>query len=192
MSISVILADDHPMFRKGVRLLIDEEPDMSVVGEAGDGKEAIEKVRKLSPDVVVMDISLPNFNGIEATRQILSDSPNTKVVALSMQAGKRFVKDMLAAGASGYRLKDSGPEAMINGIRAVIRGEVYLSPAITGSVVAEYKKIMVQSPSTAQLKDASPILRTKLHRPTLSPDLVPRSDLVARLDELRRRPLTLV
>ena len=192
MSISVILADDHPMFQKGVRLLVDEEPDMRVVGEAGDGKEAIEKVRKLSPDVVVMDISMPNFNGIEATRQILSDSPNTKVVALSMHAGKRFVKDMLAAGASGYMLKDSGPEAMINGIRAVMRGDVYLSPAITGIVVSEYKKLMVQSPSTPQTKDASPIMRTKLHRPTLSPDLVPRSVLVARLDELRRRPLTLV
>ena len=192
MSISVILADDHPMFQKGVRLLVDEEPDMRVVGEAGDGKEAIEKVRKLSPDVVVMDISMPNFNGIEATRQILSDSPNTKVVALSMHAGKRFVKDMLAAGASGYMLKDSGPEAMINGIRAVMRGDVYLSPAITGIVVSEYKKLMVQSPSTSQTKDASPIMRTKLHRPALSSDLVPRSDLVARLGELRRRPLTLV
>jgi DNA-binding NarL/FixJ family response regulator len=192
MAITILLVDDHPLFRKGLRLLLGAQEDFRIVGEAGDGREAIDRVRKLSPDVVLMDITMPDFNGIDATRQIVSEVSSAKVVALSIHAGKRFVEDMLQAGAAGYILKKSVPEDLVNGIRTVVQGEVYLSPAITAIVVSEYKELLGKSPSTAQMTDASPILRTKLHRPTLSPDLVPRSDLVARLDELRRRPLTLV
>ena len=192
MPTTILLVDDHPLFRKGLRLLLEEQEDIRIVGEAGDGQEAIERVRTLSPDVVIMDITMPDFNGIEATRQIVSEVPSAKVVALSIHAGKRFVEDMLQAGAAGYILKKSVPEDLVNGIRTVIQGEVYLSPAITGIVVSQYIELLAKSPSTAQVKDASPILRTKLHRPPLPPDLVPRSDLVARLDDLRRRPLTLV
>jgi len=192
MAITILLVDDHPLFRKGLRLLLEEQEDFRIVGEAGDGQEAIDRARKLSPDVVLMDITMPDFNGIDATRKIVAEVPSARVVALSMHAGKRFVEDMLQAGAAGYILKKSVPEDLVNGIRAVIQGEVYLSPAITGIVVSEYKELLAKSPSTAQMKEASPILRTKLQRPTLSPDLVPRSDLVARLDELRRRSLTLV
>ncbi len=192
MAITILLVDDHPLFRKGLRLLLEEQEDFHIVGEAGDGREAIDRVRTLSPDVVIMDISMPDFNGIDATRQIASEVPSAKVVALSIHAAKRFVEDMLQAGAAGYILKKSVPEDLVNGIRTVIRGDVYLSPAITGIVVSQYKELLAKSPSPAQMTDASPILRTKLNRPTLSPDLVPRPDLVARLDELRRRPLTLV
>jgi ATP/maltotriose-dependent transcriptional regulator MalT/ActR/RegA family two-component response regulator len=192
MNISVLLVDDHPMFRKGLRQTIEAEPDLNVVGEASDGKEAIEKARKLSPDVIVMDISMPNITGIEATQQVLSNSPHTKVVALSIHAAKRFVIDMLRAGASGYILKDSAPEDLVNGVRTVIKGKFYLSPSITGVVVSELKDLLTDSPSPAPKEDTPPILRIKLRRPTLSPDLIPRSDLVARLDELRCRPLTLV
>jgi len=192
MAITILLVDDHPLFRKGLRLLLEEQEDFQIVGEAGDGREAIDRVRTLSPDVVIMDITMPDFNGIDATRKIVSEDPSAKVVALSMHAGKRFVEDMLQAGAAGYILKKSVPEDLVNGIWTVIQGEVYLSPAITGIVVSEYKELLAKSPSTAQIEDASPILRTKLHRPALPPDLVPRSDLVARLDELRCRPLTLV
>ena len=192
MPTTILLVDDHPLFRKGLRLLLEEQEDFRIVGEAGDGREAIDRVRTLSPDVVIMDISMPDFNGIEATRQIVSEVPSAKVVALSIHAGKRFVEDMLQAGAAGYILKKSVPEDLVNGIRTVIRGDVYLSPAITGIVVSEYKELLAKSLSTAQMKDASSILRTKLYRPRLSPDLVPRSDLVARLDELLLRPLTLV
>jgi len=134
-----------------------------------------------------MDITMPDFDGIDATRQIVSEYPSVKVAALSMHSGRNFVENMLGAGAAGYILKKSVPEDLVNGIRTVIQGEVYLSPAITGIVVSEYKELLAKSPSTAQIEDTSPILRTKL-----SPDLVARSDLVARLDELRRRPLTLV
>lgn len=192
MATTILLVDDHPLFRKGLRLLLEEEEDFRIVGEAGDGQEAVNRVRTLSPNVVIMDITMPDFDGIDATRKIVSEDPSAKVVALSMHAGKRFVEDMLQAGAAGYILKKSVPEDLVNGIRTVVQGDIYLSPTITGIVVSEFKELLAKSPSEAQMKDASPILRTKLHRPKLSPDLVPRSDLVARLDELLLRPLTLV
>ena len=192
MAITILLVDDHPLFRKGLRLLLGEQEDFRIVGEAGDGREAIDKVRALAPDVVIMDIAMPDFNGIDATRRIVSENPSAKVVTLSMHAEKRFVEDMLQAGATGYILKKSVPEDLVAGVRTVIEGEVYLSPAITGIVVAEFKDFLAKSPSFDPLKADSTILRAKLQRPVLSPDLVPRSDLVARLDELRRRPLTLV
>jgi len=192
MATTILLVDDHPLFRKGLRLLLEEQADFRIVGEAGDGREAIERVRTLSPEVVIMDITMPEFNGVEATRKIVSEHPSAKVIALSMHAGKSFVEDMLQAGAAGYILKKSVPEDVVNAIRMVIQGDIYLSPAITGIVVSEYKELLAESPATAQIEDASPLLRTKLQRPVLSPDLLTRSDLVARLDELRRRPLTLV
>ena len=192
MATRILLVDDHPLFRKGLRLLLEEQEEFYIIGEAGDGREAIDRVRKHSPDVVIMDINMPEFNGIDATRKIVSEHPSAKVVALSMHAGKRFVEDMLQAGAAGYILKKSVPEDLVNAIRMVIEGGIYLSPAITGIVVSEYKELLAKSSATAQTADASPILRTKLQRPALSPDLLPRSDLVGQLDELRHRPLTLV
>jgi ATP/maltotriose-dependent transcriptional regulator MalT/ActR/RegA family two-component response regulator len=192
MAPTVLLVDDHALFRKGLRLILEEQGGFRIVGEAGDGREAIDRVRALTPDVVIMDITMPDFNGIDATRQIVSEVPSTKVVALSIHEGTEFVEEMLLAGAAGYILKDSVPQDLVIGIKKVIQGEVFLSPTITGIVVAQYKKLMTRSPSRAQIKICSPILRTKLHRPKLFPDLVPRPDLVARLDELQRRPLTLV
>ncbi len=197
MPITILLADDHALFRKGLRLLLEEEPDMRVVGEADDGKEAIERVRELSPDVVVMDISMPNLNGIEATQQILSDSPQTKVVALSIHAGKRYVKDMLSAGAAGYILKDSVPEEMINGIRKVMGNEVYLSSVITGVVVSELleggkEKSYSEAPDQWAADESAALLRTKLHRPPVDRNHVHRPHLLERLDKRRRGPLTLV
>ena len=114
MTATILLVDDHPLFRKGLRLLLEEQEDFQIVGEAGDGWEAIERFRNLSPDVVIMDISMPDFNGIDATRKILDEKPSTKVVALSMHGGKRFVEDMLHAGAIGYILKKSVPEDLVN------------------------------------------------------------------------------
>ncbi|MGD8263011.1 MAG: response regulator [Desulfobacterales bacterium] len=192
MAINILLVDDHPLFRKGLRLLLEEQEDFRIVGEAEDGREAIEQVRTLAPDVVIMDIAMPDFNGIDATRKIVSEDPSAKVVALSMHAGKSFVEEMLQAGAAGYILKKSVPEDLVNGVWTVIQGEVYLSPAIAGIVVSEYKDLLTKSSATAQLEEAPQILRTKLRRPAIPSDFVPRSDLVARLDELLRRPLTLI
>ncbi len=197
MSISVLLVDDHAMFRKGLRLLIEEEADMNVVGEAGDGKEAVEQVHTLSPDVTVMDITMPGLNGIEATQQILGSAPHTKVVALSIHAGKRFVKDMLAAGASGYILKDSAPEEMISGIRKVMQNEVYLSSKITDIVVSGFlenrsEAIASDTPGEWKTDESNTLLFTKLHRPTVDTKIVRRTALIERLDQGLQRPFTLV
>jgi len=139
---TILLVDDHPVFRQGLRQLLEKEKDLKVVGEAGDGLEAIERLRELSPDILVMDINMPNLDGIEATKKILEESPDTRVAALSVHSGKRFVRDMLQAGAAGYILKESVPEEMIQGIRTVLSGDVYLSAAISGIVVSEYRKLL--------------------------------------------------
>jgi DNA-binding NarL/FixJ family response regulator len=137
MSATILIVDDHALYREGIRGLL-KRKGFRVVGEAGDGREALEKVHELSPDVVVMDITMPNLDGIKATRGIMEASPNTKVIALSMHGGKRFVEDMLHAGAVGYILKDAVPEQLVDGIHAVLRGENYMSPTVTGLVVSQY------------------------------------------------------
>ena len=104
MKKNLLLVDDHPVFRKGLYFLLEDEEDMLVVGEAGDGKTALDLVEELSPDIVVMDVTMPGFNGIEATKRIVADFPGTLVVALSIHSEKQFVQDMLQAGASGYIL----------------------------------------------------------------------------------------
>lgn len=192
MAFNILLVDDHPLFRKGLRHLLEEQEDFRIIGEVDDGQSALEEVRRLLPDVIIMDISMPNLDGIEATRQILSKTPSIKVVALSMHSGKRFVENMLQAGAVGYILKKSIPEDLVNCLRMVIEGGIYLSPAITGIVVAEYRDLLNQFSPPTQLNIKLPILRTKLHRPVLPADLVPRSDWAERLNDMRRRPLTLV
>jgi len=107
---TVLLVDDHPLIRQGLRALLEGEENIAVAGEAGDGQEAIDQVKTLVPDVTIMDISMPNINGIEATRRILSEAPETRIIALSIHSEKRFVDEMLRAGARAYILKDSVPE----------------------------------------------------------------------------------
>lgn len=128
---NLVLVDDHPMFRKGLRLMIDLEEDLKVIGEANDGLEAIEQVRELKPDIVVMDINMPNLNGIDATRKILEESPKTKVLVLSIHSSQQYVESVLEAGATGYLLKESAPEELIKAIRIICEGKSYFSADIT-------------------------------------------------------------
>jgi DNA-binding NarL/FixJ family response regulator len=131
----VLLADDHRMVRDGLRAVL-ERAGVQVVGEAATGHEALAEVRRLRPDVVVMDIGMPELNGIDATKRMGTELPETKVLALSMNADRRYVIAMLEAGAAGYLLKNSASEELLIALDAVTRGETYLSPAIAGSVVA--------------------------------------------------------
>ena len=196
---TVLLVDDHPLMRQGLRTLLESAADFAVVGEAADGEEALDQVRALLPDIVVMDITMPNLNGIEATRRILAEVPGTRVVALSIHAEKRFVDDMLTAGAAAYVLKDSVPEELVRAIHAVLKGESFLSAPILASVVAG-NHTSTDEPATAAseetaetaLMSAEPVLQTKLHAPVLPLDLVPRRNLIERLEAERARPLTLV
>ena len=138
MSIRILLADDHEIVRYGLRCLIEEQPDMEVVGDAVNGRMAINLTHKLRPDVVVMDISMPDMNGIEATRRIRKEIPETKIIVLSMHHKRQFVIDMLKAGVSGYILKTKVHDDLIRAIKAAVANEVYLSSKITGIVANDY------------------------------------------------------
>lgn len=130
----VLLVDDHAMMRDGLRAVLDRA-GVEVVGEAADGRSAIAEAARLRPDVVVMDIAMPGLNGIDATRLLLSELPGTRVLALSMNADKRYVTAMLAAGAAGYLLKNSASDELLSALKVVARGQTYLSPAVAGGVV---------------------------------------------------------
>lgn len=193
-TLALLLVDDLPLVRRGLRALLESQADFTVVGEAGDGQEALHLVETLSPDVVVMDVTMPKINGIEATQRILADAPGTRIVALSIRSGRRFVDDILKAGAAAYVLKDTAPEELVPAIHAVMRGEVFMSAPILSSVVSEYKNLVDETPTGVieQPLEHSLILQTKLHRPALPRDLVSRTKLVSQLEKHRNRPLTLV
>ena len=124
MSIRVLLVDDHRIMREGLRSLIDNQPDMEVVAEAEDGQTAVRLAQELSPDIVIMDVSMHDLNGIEATRQIVTTKPDIKVLALSMHADRRFVQGMLRSGALGYMLKDGAFEELIRAIYTVASNQI--------------------------------------------------------------------
>ncbi len=140
MSIKILLADDHKIVRDGLRTLIEKEPDMKVIAEAEDGRGAVRLSRDASPDVVIMDITMPDMNGIDATRAILEEVPTVRVIALSMHSDKRFVLGMLDAGASGYLLKDSAFDELARAVRTVVDRQIYLSPKIADIVVRHSMK----------------------------------------------------
>jgi two-component system, NarL family, response regulator NreC len=133
----VLLADDHQIVRDGLRALIERRSDMEVVAEAKTGRSALQLARKHQPDVIVMDITMPDLNGIDASRQILEEAPQVRVVALSMHSDRHFVDGMLRAGVTGYLLKDCASEELIECILAVSSGKIYLSPAVTPLLVKE-------------------------------------------------------
>lgn len=138
MSIRILLTDDHKLLREGLHALIEEQPDMTVIAEAEDGRSTVQLAAKLKPDIIVMDISMPGMNGMEATRQILSKNPGIKVLALSMHTDRRFIVEMLSAGASGYLLKDCAFEELICALHALADQRTYLSPKICDLVVKDY------------------------------------------------------
>lgn len=138
--IRVLLADDHRMVRQGFRRILQGEDDMEVVGEAGNGREAVEMARAMKPDVVVMDVTMPELNGIEATRRIREISPFIRVVALSVHRDGIYVREIVRAGAEGYILKESGDTELISAVRAVAEGNSYLSPDVAGAVLRDYRK----------------------------------------------------
>jgi two-component system, NarL family, response regulator NreC len=138
MSVRIILADDHKIVRDGLRSLLANQPGMNVIAEADNGRDTVRLARDLGPDLVIMDIGMPDLNGIDATRQITSELPNVKVIALSMHSDRRFVVQMFRAGASGYLLKDCAFEELTRAVGAVLKNQTYLSPAVAGPVMEDY------------------------------------------------------
>ena len=138
--IRILLADDHAVVRQGFRMILSAQPDMEIVGEAGNGREAVTLAEQFKPDVVVMDVAMPELNGIEATRRLALSAPHTRVVALSMHKDSVYVREILRAGARGYLLKDSVAADLVHAVRAVASGEGYLSPAVSNAVLDDYRR----------------------------------------------------
>jgi DNA-binding NarL/FixJ family response regulator len=139
MSIRIILVDDHRIVREGVSSILRACPEFDVIAEAGDGITAIKLTMELLPDIVIMDISLPDMNGIEAVREILSANPKIKILALSMHADTSFARDMLDSGASGYLLKDCASDELVHAVRMVNKDQVYVSPQIANTLIKDYR-----------------------------------------------------
>ena len=154
MTLRVLLADDHEIMRQGLRLLLEKHSDMEVVAEANDGQEAIELAGQLKPDVVVMDVNMPGVDGPDATRRIVSDKPDTRIVALSMHSKKGFIIEMLKAGASGYVLKENAFSELVNAINTVMGNEIYLSSKITRIVVDDYVQDRIGGDSSKKMLTA--------------------------------------
>lgn len=138
--IKVLLADDHTIVRQGLKLILSSRPDLEVVGEAANGREVLELAEKLKPDVILMDVAMPELNGIEATRRLHQISPRTKVLVLSMHKEAVYVREILKAGARGYILKDAIDTELVNAIQSVARGDGYISPAISGALLSDYRQ----------------------------------------------------
>ena len=139
MPTKILLADDHKIVRDGLKRLLEKHQNtLHVVGEAEDGRRALKAVRDLKPDVVIMDVAMPGLNGIEATRQLVAERPDLKIIALSMHSERKFVTEMLKAGAAAYLLKDCAFEELVTAVQTVVTGKIYLSPGIAGVVIENY------------------------------------------------------
>jgi DNA-binding NarL/FixJ family response regulator len=149
MALRILIVDDHDVVRAGLRSILERQTDIEVVGEAPDGRQGLELVRKLGPNVVLMDLSMPELNGLEATRQVKAQDANTKVIVLSMHADRHYVSEVLKAGASGYLLKNAAARELVDAVRAAAAGRVYLSPQIAEVVVEDYRRLIPESQSNA-------------------------------------------
>lgn len=153
MSIRILLADDHRILREGLRSLLAQQPGITVVGEASDGETAVALARELHPDVVIMDVVMPGLDGVAATRRIRAECPDTRIIALSMHSDRRFVSEMVRAGALGYLVKDSAFEELNQAVKTVIANRPYLSAVITGTLVEDF----VRQTSSQERPPLSPL-----------------------------------
>src|SRR4030042_5110788 len=149
MTIKVVLADDHTIVRDGLRALLEANPEIKVVGDAANGRQAVDQVRQLKPDIVIMDISMPELSGIEATRQILEISPQVRVIILSMLGTADHVFHALQAGARGYLLKEAAGREVTEAVKAVFAGELYFSTPITHTIVSDYVQEREDAPKSS-------------------------------------------
>jgi DNA-binding NarL/FixJ family response regulator len=147
VGIRVLLADDHAIVREGLRMVLAAHPNIEVLGEASDGREALDLTETLHPDIVVMDIAMPNLNGLEATRQIKHRSPEVRVVILTMHENQEYFVQIVKAGATGCVLKRSAGTELVTAIEAAARGESYFSPAIATVVMEDYRRLLTQPAS---------------------------------------------
>jgi DNA-binding NarL/FixJ family response regulator len=139
--IRILLADDHAVVRQGFKMILNQQPDMEVVGEAGDGKESVKLALELRPTLVIMDIAMPIMNGVEATRRIIEAAPDCKILILSMHKDAVYVRETLRAGAKGYLLKEAIDHDLLRAIRAVVTDGGFLSPEVSRTVLDEYQKV---------------------------------------------------
>jgi len=140
--VKLLVADDHKIFRQGIKKLLEEEPDLQVVGEAADGRETIKKATELKPDVILMDIAMANLNGLQATKQIKKILPDTKVIMVTMHKNEEYVLQSFQAGASGYILKEGAVEELVSAIRTIHQDKSFLSPAISKTLIDAYLRKM--------------------------------------------------
>ncbi len=156
--ISVVLADDHVLMRKGLKKILEMEDDIEVIGEASDGIEAIDVVKDKKPDVLLLDINMPRLNGIEVTSELKKQKQKTKIIILTIYDDREYLLELIKIGVSGYILKDIEPEGLMEAVRSVSRGEVYIQPTLTRALVAEYKRLTrpvvgAKRPITAREKE---------------------------------------
>ncbi len=156
--LSIILADDHSLVRAGIRTLLEKLPGVTILAESGDGRETLALVHQHSPDIVIMDITMPGLNGLDATARILRECPGTKVLMLSMHTGEDYVLQALRAGATGYLLKDAATAELRLALEAVQRGETYLSPTISKEVLARHRQL-ANDPKADTTKTLTPRMR---------------------------------
>jgi len=154
--ITVLLADDHTVVRQGLRSLLEAEEDMSVVGEAENGRQAVQMARRLQPDVVVMDIAMPSLNGLEATRQITKESHKSKVLILSSYSDDEYVQQLTDAGASGYLVKQTAAQDLVAAIREAKKGNAFFSPAISKRLLEHYRASMGKPPGEKRTSKLTP------------------------------------
>lgn len=184
MKTKVLIVDDHPVTRSGIRYILELNGQFNIIGEAKDGVDAIKKVSDKKPDIVIMDVSMPEISGIEATKQITKTQPDIKVIALSIHSGQKFVKEMLQAGAAGYILKDEAPEELITAIDKIIKGDIYLSSGVT--------RVALSKEETEPVEIGPEILKTKLLRPPDLPSYLVRNRIIDLLERNVTNPFSLI